>query len=266
MKKPRVLVFAGFGLNCEDETKFAFDLAGAKADIIHVNDLVAKPKKIREHEILAFPGGFSYGDDTGSGNAYANKVRNYLWPEILDFVKKDSLVIGICNGCQILVSLGLVPALKGKYGKREVALLHNSSTKYVSRWTDMICESNTPWLRGIAQISLPIAHGEGRLYASNEILDILEQKNLIALRYEKGLLSTYSDLPFNPTGTLHDIAGITNENRRILGMMPHPERALFFTQLPNWTYLKEELLRKGKKLPVYGPGFDIFKNAVKYFQ
>ncbi|MBI5614226.1 phosphoribosylformylglycinamidine synthase subunit PurQ [Candidatus Gottesmanbacteria bacterium] len=265
MKKPHVLVFAGFGLNCEDETKFAFDLVGAKADIIHVNDLVAKPKKIREYEVLAFPGGFSYGDDMGSGNAYANKVRNHLWPEILECAKKDTLVIGICNGCQILVSLGLVPALNGKYGKREVALLHNSSTRYVARWTDMKSESETPWLWGISHISLPIAHGEGRLHASDEILHVLEKKHLVALRYERGLLFEYQHLPENPTGTARNIAALTNENGRILGIMPHPERALFFTQLPNWTVLKEQYEREGKKLPVYGPGFEIFKNAVKYF-
>ena len=266
MKKPRVLVFGGFGLNCEDETKFAFDLAGSDARIVHVNDLVVNPKKLREYKVLAFPGGFSYGDDTGSGNAYANKVRNHLWLEILRCVKRDTLVIGICNGCQILVSLGLVPALNGKFGKREVALLHNSSTKYVARWTDMKRESNTPWLAGISHISLPIAHGEGRLYASDEILNVLEKKHLIALRYEKGLVSSYSSLPINPTGTLRDIAAITNENGRILGMMPHPERALFFTQLPNWTFLKEHYERQGKKLPIYGPGFEIFKNAIKYFR
>ena len=199
MRKPRVLVFGGYGLNCEDETKFGFDLAGGDARVVHVNDLVAKPKKIREYEILAFPGGFSYGDDTGSGNAYASKVRNHLWPEILEFVKKDTLVIGICNGCQILVSLGLVPALGGKYGKREVALLHNSSTKYVARWTDMKIENEIPWFQGISHISLPIAHGEGRLYASVEILDNIEKKRLVALRYECGSLCEYQNLPSNPT-------------------------------------------------------------------
>jgi phosphoribosylformylglycinamidine synthase len=265
MKKPRVLVFAGYGLNCEDETKFAFDLAGAKADIVHINDLVAKPKKIHEYEIFAVPGGFSYADDLGSGSAYAGKIRNHFWPEILKFVMKDTLVIGICNGFQILVSLGLVPALGGTYGQREVALLHNSSTKYVARWTDMKIENKTPWLWGMSHVSLPIAHGEGRLYASDEIIDILEKKHLVALRYEYGAVCEYQRLPKNPTGTVRNIAALTNENGRILGIMPHPERAVFFTQLPNWTFLKEQREQEGKKLPLYGPGLEIFKNAVRYF-
>lgn len=264
--QPRVLVFSGYGLNCEEETKFAFELAGASADIVHINDLIQSPKRLSEYQILAFPGGFAYGDDTGAGNAYANKLRNHLWDEIDAFVKRDTLVIGICNGFQIIVNLGLLPALDGRYGTRQVALLHNDSARYTVRWTDVVCEGNSPWLAGIKRMSLPIAHGEGRMYAPEHVLDILEKKHLIALRYEEGPISVAQHLPPNPTGTLHGIAGLTNEEGRILGIMPHPERAMFFTQLPDWPLTKERLRRMEKKLPKFGPGLSIFRNAVEYFK
>ncbi len=263
--KPKVLVFSGYGLNCEEETKFAFETAGATADIVHINDLVLNKKKMRSYNILAFPGGFSYGDDTGSGNAYAHKIKNHLWEEVRRFIDDKKLIIGICNGCQIVVNLGLVPALENTYGERQVALLHNDSARYIDRWVDLKIESASPWLLGIDTLSVPIAHGEGRLFADQKTLDLLNTKKLIAFTYIKGEMSTFQNLPANPTGTLKNIAGLTDESGRILGMMPHPERALFFTQLPNWTLLKEEYLRKGKKIPTYGPGLKLFQNAVKYF-
>ncbi len=115
MKKPNVLVFSGYGLNCEEETQYAFQLAGASVDIVHINDLIDNKSMLKRYQILAFPGGFAYGDDTGSGNAYASKLKNYLWDEIKTFVQKDTLVIGICNGFQIIVNLGLLPALEWNY-------------------------------------------------------------------------------------------------------------------------------------------------------
>lgn len=256
MAKPKVLVFSGYGLNCEEETLFAFKKAGARGDIVHINDLIANFYKLKNYQILAFPGGFAYGDDTGSGNAYANKLKNHLWEEIQNFVKADNLVIGICNGFQILVNLGLL-------GK--VMLLHNTSARYTVRWVDLKIENKTPWFKGIDKISLPIAHGEGKFYASKETLLTLEKNKQIAARYVKGEICNFQNLPPNPNGSLEDIAAITDQSGRILGIMPHPERAQFFTQLPNWTYLKEKYIREGKKLPKVGPGLKIFENAVKYF-
>lgn len=265
MIKPHVLVFSGYGLNCEEETKYAFELAGAQADIVHINDLIDKKKKIGKYQILAFPGGFSYGDDTGSGNAYANKLRNHLWKEIESFVKSDTLTIGICNGFQILVNLGLLPALKLQYGKRDVALLHNESARYIDRWVDVKSRSSSPWLREVSTFMVPIAHGEGKLYADEAVLKELKRKKLIALEYVKGEICEYQNLPANPTGTLENIAGISDETGRVLGMMPHPERAMFFTQLPHWTWLKINYRKKGNKIPKYGPGLQLFQNAVNYF-
>lgn len=266
MKKLKALIFSGYGLNCEEETKFAFEQAGGQADIIHINDLIKKKNLLKKYQIMAFPGGFSYGDDTGSGNAYASKLRNTLWNEITSFAERDTLTIGICNGFQIVVNLGLLPALDKNYGKRNAALLANSNARYTVRWVDLKVANKSPWLDGINKLSLPIAHGEGRFFVKPEILRRLKKQKQITLRYVKGEICKYQDLKSNPNGSLLDIAGITDASGRILGIMPHPERAIFFTQLPNWTYLKEKLERKGKRIPQFGPGLQIFKNTVNYFK
>lgn len=263
--KPKVLVFSGYGLNCEEETKVAFDLAGARSDIIHINDLIAQKSILNKYQILAFPGGFAYGDDTGAGNAYANKLHHQLWEPLDRFVKKDHLVIGICNGFQIIANLGLLPAMERRYGDRQTALLPNDSARYIDRWVDLKVENDSPWLLNMDSFSAPIAHGEGKFYAKQEVLQEISQKGLVAIRYTKGDICNFQDLPANPTGTVDDIAGITDETKRILGIMPHPERGMFFTQLPHWTYLKEQYKRENKSLPQYNNSFKIFRNAVKYF-
>ena len=265
MIKPKVIVLSGYGLNCEEETKFAFDLSGANANIFHINDLIESPKKLENCQILAVPGGFAYGDDTGSGNAYALKLKNHLWEKILKFISKDKLVIGICNGFQVLVNLGLLPAVNGKYGKKEVALTRNIIPRYNVRWVDLKIENDTPWFHKINMISLPIAHGEGNFYATTEILTKLKSKKLIAARYSSGKMRKLYGLPINPNGAMDNIAAITDFSGRILGVMPHPERAIFFTQLPNWQLLKEEYKINKIKIPEFGPGLKIFKNAVKYY-
>ncbi|HUQ84822.1 MAG TPA: phosphoribosylformylglycinamidine synthase subunit PurQ [Candidatus Limnocylindrales bacterium] len=266
MNKPKVLIFSGYGLNSEEETAYGFELAGAAPDIVHINDIVDGKYKLDNYQILSFPGGFAYGDDTGAGNAYANKIKNHLWDAVNRFVKKDKLVIGICNGCQIVNNLGLVPAFSGDFGDRKVALSNNDSARFITRWVDLKVNSNSPWLSGIETLSLPIAHGEGKFITSDEDLTKLQKNNQIALQYIKGEMSTYLDLPANPNGSTDEIAGITDETGRVLGLMPHPERGMFFNQLPNWQLTKEQLVRQGKKLPTEGPGLQIFKNAVKYFK
>ncbi|MBI3485680.1 phosphoribosylformylglycinamidine synthase subunit PurQ [Candidatus Daviesbacteria bacterium] len=266
MNKPKVLIFSGFGINSEEETKVGFDLAGGESDIVHINDLINKKFKINDYQILVFPGGFAYGDDTGAGLAYANKVKNHLWSDLEKFIKNKNLVIGICNGFQIIVNLGLLPALNFKYGKREVALLHNKTARYVCRWVDVKVTNNSPWLKDLDEIPIVISHGEGKFFADEKTLKEIKQKKLIALNYIKGEICNYQNLEYNPTGTLDDIAGITDESGRILGLMPHPERAMFFTQRPDWSLLKEKLKREGKKMPLYSPAIQIFKNAIDYFK
>jgi phosphoribosylformylglycinamidine synthase len=257
MVKAKVIVLSGYGLNCEEETLHAFKLAGAEGDIVHANDLIDSLYQLDDYQIMAVPGGFSYGDDTGSGNAYASKLKNHLFHEVRRFVEKDHLVIGICNGFQILANLGL-------FGN--VALLHNDSARYTVRWVDLRIENNSPWFAGIKTISLPIAHGEGKFFAYDDVLKRLNKEELVAARYVKGEICRHQMLPPNPNGALENIAAITDVSGRILGMMPHPERAVSFTQLPHWTYLKEKCLREKRKPPNKGPGLQIFQNAVNYFK
>ena len=252
--KAKALVVSGYGLNCEEETLRAFLQVGCQGDIVHLNDLIAKPNLLKKYNILAFPGGFSYGDDTGSGRAYGNKVKNHLEKELKAFVKRDTLTIGICNGFQILTQVGLLPG----------TLLHNEQARYIDRWVDVEVESASPWLTGIKQVSLPIAHGEGKYYIDATGLKKLKRDGAIVGRYVRGETSNFSDLPANPNGSMENIVGVTANEGRVLGMMPHSERAVSFLQLPHWTYLKETQYA-GKKLPTEGPGLKIFKNAAKYF-
>ncbi len=253
--KPRVLIFSGYGLNCEEETKAAFAFAGAEADIIHINDIIARPALLKQAQILAFPGGFSYGDDTGSGKAYANRVNEHLGDEIQKFLGRDTLAIGICNGFQILTSAGILPG----------ALIANDSARFLNRWVDLKVKSASPWLAGIESFSLPVAHGEGKYYADDKTFATLKKENALALTYDDGPIARHFDLPANPNGSMRDMAGITGHGGRVLGLMPHPERAIRFTQLPHWTYLRENHLRDGVELPSEGPGIAIFRNAVRYF-
>jgi len=260
MKKPKVMVMSGYGLNCEEETKFAFETAGGLADIAHINDLIAKPKTLSRYDILAFPGGFSYGDDTGSGKAYANKFKNHLSKELKEFLSRDTLVIGICNGFQIITSLGILPG----------ALTYNKNGKYLDRWVDLKIEgkkNQSPWLKGIKKISFPIAHGEGRYVINQKEYKNLSKNHQIALIYAKGEVCNFQNLEANPNGSDYDIAGVLAYNGRVFGLMPHPERAMFSHQSPLWS--------KNKKVPKEGlphlntrrgEGLQIFKNAINYFK
>ncbi len=242
----KVLIFSGYGLNCEEETKHAFELAGTEAEIVHINDLIHKAN-FNEYQVLAFPGGFSFGDDTGSGKAYANKIKNHLLDKIQNFAEQDKLIIGICNGFQILTGIGLLPG----------ALTYNESAQYIDRWVDLEVKSSSPWLNGIEKFSLPVAHGEGKFFSDNKVNT--------ALKYVAGEICDYAAYQANPNGSQDGIAAVLSDNGRILGMMPHPERAIYFTQLPNWTYKRETLTRAGQDLPEFGPGLKIFENAVEYF-
>lgn len=279
--KPHVIIFSGYGLNTEDETKAAFESVGATAEIIHLNDIIAKPSVLKKAQILVFGGGFSYGDDTGAGKAYGNRVKHHLGVEIEKFLARDTLMIGICNGFQILTSAGILPG----------ALIANDVPRYSARWVDLEVTGESPWLKGIKKLSVPIAHGEGKYYASPSELALLSKPQFssssarknnsravvlhspyvaskasnIALRYVEDEMCKHFDLPANPNGSLENIAGITGYGGRVLGLMPHPERAVRFTQLPHWTLLRESYIREGKPLPTEAMGLQLFKNAVEYF-
>lgn len=254
--KPKVIVLSGYGINGDEEMKYGFELAGADAEIVHINDVIEGSKKLSDYQIMAIGSGFAFGDHTGGGKAYANKIKNHLWEEVQTFVEADKLVLGICNGFQIITTLGLLPG----------ALTFNTSARYVDRWIDMEVVGESPWLTNIKNLPSPTAHGEGRFYAPAKTLKALRKNRQIALRYIKGEMHEFYGLPANPNGSLDDIAGVLDESGKMLGLMPHFDRAIFFTQLPHWTYLKEKYQRGGRKLPEYGPGLVVFKNGVEYFR
>ena len=244
---------SGYGLNCEEETKFVFERVGGEADIVHINDLITKPKILEEYQILAFPGGFSYGDDTGSGKAYANKLKNHLGKELAEFLSRDTLMIGICNGFQIMTNLGILPG----------ALTHNKNGVYLDRWVDLKVVGKSPWLSGLKKISLPIAHGEGRYLITPKEYKQMQKNKQVAFTYNKGDICEFQNLETNPNGANYDIAGILGYNGRVLGMMPHPERAQFFHHSPLWQTRKvgSAILKKDE-----GEGIIIFRNAINYFK
>lgn len=265
--KPKALIIAGYGINCEEETSFVFEKTGSESEIIHINDLIEKPTLLNNFQILAFPGGFSFGDDLGSGVALASKIKNKLIEEILSFVKKDKLVIGICNGFQVLVNLGLVPATDQDYTKSEATLMHNASVRYQCRWVHLKNTSKKCiWTKGIEVIHVPVAHGEGNFYCKDEILKKLKENDQLAFQYcdEEGNLAK-GKFPLNPNGALEDIAGVCDPSGRIFGLMPHPERFNSFTNENGWELKKEKLIREGKEIPTKGDGLKIFENAAKYF-
>ncbi|MFH0838416.1 MAG: phosphoribosylformylglycinamidine synthase I [Patescibacteria group bacterium] len=267
MAKPNALILSGYGINCEEEMAYAFEKFGARSDIVHINDLIDCRKKFDDYQILGIPGGFSYGDDTGAGKAFANRVANNLREEILQFVQQDKLVIGICNGFQVVTALGLAPALDEKYGERQSGLMANENNRYTCRWVHMKTESKKcVWTKGIKKLFVPIAHGEGNFYMPEKELKQLQKQDQVVFTYTKEDGSpAKGQYPYNPNGAILDIAGICDESGRVLGLMPHPERHLFFHNRPDFTLLKEKYLRENKSLPEEGEGGKLFKNAVEYF-
>lgn len=269
MAKPYALILTGYGINCDEETKFAFELAGANASIIHINDIIENKSVLNNYQIFAFPGGFSYGDDTGSGKALANKIKNNLLYEILTFIERDTLMLGICNGFQVMVNLGIVPALTAPIGIVEVSLEHNATFRFQCRWIDLKINPNSHcvFTKGIEALHIPIAHGEGNFIAPQHIIDALITNNQIVMQYIKPDKSlAQGQFPFNPNGSMLDIAAISDRTGRIMGLMPHPERHIYFLQGDNWTYLREEYKRNNKVVPEFGEGLQIFRNAIQYFK
>lgn len=266
--KPKVLIITGYGINCEEETAKGFEITGGDPEIIHINDIIAGNKTIEDYQILTFPGGFSYGDDTGSGNALANKISNNLQDDLLKFVQGDKLVLGICNGMQIMANLGLIPATDLKYGERQAAMMHNSTARLECRWIYLKNHSKKCiWTKGIEHIHLPMSHGEGNFYCKPEIYQKMKENDQITLRYvnEDGSAAN-GQFPANPNGAMDDIAGVCDPTGKIFALMPHPDRFLCFENEEGWELKKEQLIREGKEIPKRGAGLKIFENGVNYFK
>lgn len=255
MTKPRALVLRTAGTNCDRETVHAFARAGADVSLVHLDRVLERPRLLGDFRILVFPGGFTYGDDLGAGTIFANRLRAGLMDPLLRFVDDGGLVLGICNGFQILVKTGLLPALDGPGSEGEATLTVNDSDRFEERWIRLEATSDrTPFVRAGDRIDCPAAHGEGKFVPRDEAtLDRLEQNGQVIFRYvgrDGGKDPAY---PANPNGSVGGIAGISDPTGRILGLMPHPERHLEPHHHPRWT-------REG--LRPEGGGLFLFRNAV----
>ncbi len=267
MATPKALILTGYGINCDRETTFAFQTAGADAKRVHINDLIDGHDRLERYQILAIPGGFSYGDDISSGKVLANRLKTHLSEAIIRFIDQGGLAIGICNGCQVMVKCGLLGTPEGATFEQTATLTYNDSSRYEDRWVFLgPATDKCVFTRGIKKIYLPVAHGEGKFFASPSILQRLEEAGCVAIRYtEETGRPAGGRFPWNPNGSLNDIAGICDASGRLFGLMPHPERFLMFTQHPYWTRLAAEYKKSGKPVPTEGQGMMIFKNAVTYF-
>jgi len=251
---PKALILRTAGTNCDVETAHAFTLSGAVAERVHVNRLIEDKGLLDQYQILAIPGGFSYGDDIAAGKILANELVTRLEDALQRFKAAEKLIIGICNGFQVMVKAGLLP---GFGAGQEATLANNDSGKFEDRWVFLkVRASNCVFLRGLSLICLPVAHGEGKFIAgSSQVLSrILSSQGMLCYVNAAGLPGPY---PVNPNGSQADIAGISDPTGRILGLMPHPERHVVATQHPRWTRLN--------RCEGPGDGLAIFQNAVKYF-
>ena len=252
--RPKVLVLKTDGTNCDEETAFAFWLAGGDPKIVHVNELRTKNEKLKNFQILAIPGGFSYGDDIVSGKILAVELTSFFSEELKKFIeRKNTIIIGICNGFQVLVRTGLLPL--GKIGTIDATLTNNDSGKFECRWVNLRIEPNSRCVFLNNDImSYQVAHGEGKFFANKEVLKKIEKQNLVVFRYVDKKGNPTQKYPDNPNGALNAIAGICDLTGRILGLMPHPERFVRREQHPNW-----------RRLNIKNPeGLPFFENIVKY--
>ncbi len=262
-KKVKVIVLRTAGTNCDEETAFAFKSFGAHVDSVHINRLFSQEVRLEDYHILAIPGGFTYGDDIESGRILANELRLKLGEDIRRFIGDRKLIIGICNGFQVLIKSGILPGSLSKNNKGEqdlsqkATLTNNDSGKFEARWSYLKVEGESVWTKGLDRIVYyPVAHAEGKFVSRDEyVLTELNISGQVAFRYcdAQGDKIGY---PGNPNGSAEDIAGITDPTGRILGLMPHPERHFLFTQHPFWTRLNDN----GR----YGQGAKIFENGVNY--
>ena len=264
------MVISGHGTNCEMETAYGCRLGGAEvADIVHISRLIHGKVRLKDYHLLCLAGGFLDGDDLGAAQAAANRIRHArvlstgerLFDQFMRFIESGRLILGICNGFQLMVKLGLLPALGGRYGQRDVTITFNDSGRFEDRWVYLMVEKSSPsvFTQGVERLYLPVRHGEGKFFPrSEEIMRIIEDRHLVNLRYcDKEYRGSTLVYPENPNGSIQAVAGITDETGRLMGLMPHPEAHLHFTNHPRWT--------RGEA-PEEGMGVAIFRNAVSYIR
>ncbi|WP_083320644.1 phosphoribosylformylglycinamidine synthase subunit PurQ [Hymenobacter glacialis] len=266
----RALILTGFGINCEEEFAAAYRMAGAEPTIVHLNQVLHGQVSIHDFDTLNFPGGFSFGDDLGSGVVLANKLRyrqtgaggRTLLDDIKQFIADGKFVLGICNGFQVLVKLGLLPNLSGDVTP-EVTLTHNASGRYEDRWVTLRvnAKANTPFLKGIDTLEVPVRHGEGRLVISDAaIQQRIEEGGFNCLSYLDASGDGTDIYPFNPNGAALNCAGLTDPTGQVFGLMPHPEAFLSAYNHPDWARRR----RLNPEASEEGEGLQIFKNIVEH--
>lgn len=253
--KPKVLVVRAAGTNCDVETAYAFTVAGAEAERIYIDDI--KRIDISKYHIIAVPGGFTYGDDIAAGKILANEIKYMLQDKFTEFIQKDRLIIGICNGFQVLVKAGILPAFTSYFEEQTASLVANDSERFEDRWVYLKVRSERSVFttNSKAVITLPVAHAEGKFVIKDKSLkEKIEPHIVFQYVDEEGNEAGY---PCNPNGSFMNIAGIADPSGRVLGLMPHPERHISYLQHPHHT--REEVDEPGD-------GYYIFKNAVDYFK
>ncbi len=252
MSKARALILRAPGTNCDGETVFAFEQAGAAVSLVHINQLIRHQQQLADYQIMVIPGGFTYGDDISGGKVLANELKLKLWEDTQRFIDNGGLILGICNGLQVLAKAGILPQPSAD-GSPLLTLSPNDSGKFECRWVHLSVNQKSPcvFTRGIDSLYLPIAHGEGKVITDPRALPQLD----VVLRYTDEHGDDKAGYPHNPNGSVENIAGICDSSGRIFALMPHPERHIQGTQHPQWT-------RHGAKK--HGDGFQIFLNAVKW--
>jgi phosphoribosylformylglycinamidine synthase len=266
----RAIVITGNGTNCEMEMAHACRLAGFDAvEIVHLSELLCGEKRLDDYHFLNLPGGFLDGDDLGSAKAGANRILHAsiadggerLFAQFLRFIAAGKLILGVCNGFQLLVKLGMLPGFDGRYDQQAVTLTYNDSGRFEDRWIHLQVDPDSPcvFTRGLQGLYLPIRHGEGKCIARDEqVLARLHRERLVAVNYsDESYRGATGEYPANPNGSVDGIAGICDASGRIFGLMPHPEAFLHRTNHPRWT--REEL-------PEEGAGLALFRNAAAFLR
>jgi phosphoribosylformylglycinamidine synthase len=265
MVQVNAIVLRAAGINCDMETEYALELAGAKAKRVHINRIIEDKKLLEQYQIIVIPGGFSYGDDVAAGKILANQIVHHLYEPIQKFIDDGKLVLGICNGFQVLVKAGILPGTTNHESQvtsheRRVTITYNDSGKFEDRWVYLAPQTDKCiFIEPGRQIYLPIAHGEGKVVTRNQqTLENLKAEKQIAFKYvDKD--GNEGEYPVNPNGSMDSIAGLTDSTGRVLGLMPHPERHVRKTQHPHWSRIEGRGIKDGD-------GMTIFNNAVRYIE
>ncbi len=268
-KEIKAIVITGYGTNCENEMAHACKLAGATVDIIHISRIIAGEVSLDDYHFLLLAGGFLDGDDLGAGQAGAHRLKHArvksngspVFEQITRFINDGKLILGVCNGFQLMVKTGLLPGLDGRYDQREVSLTYNDSGRFEDRWVTLGTNTQSPcvFTRGIETIYLPVRHGEGKFVVRDQkLMTRITAENLVPMRYaDPGTGMETMEYPANPNGSPGAIAGLCDPSGRIFGLMPHPEAFVHRTNHPRWT--REEL-------PEEGAGLLLFRNGVEFIR